>query len=173
VRSSSSSRATIVLLRYLRRIDPAVLRRCVSLRESSDVVDTRTSFRLSTVSSNRDMGLKISTASTSVQLRRMVKSWGTAGARSRSDTLPKRHILARARGGGYTAVVQAIVAQLAVYATKTASDVLSTVMGALASVLTKRQVRATLRQRSSSRTSRTSRMRTMRRRNSVRISGVY
>src|SRR2546421_8440623 len=67
------------------------------LRESSDVVDTRTSFRLSTASFNRDMGLKISTASTSVQLRRMVKSWGTAGARSRSDTLPKRHILARAR----------------------------------------------------------------------------
>jgi len=113
------------------------------LRESSDVVDTRTSFRLSTASFNRDMGLKISTASTSVQLRRMVKSWGTAGARSRSDTLPKRHILARARGGGYTVVVQAIVARLAVCATKMASDVLSTVIGGLASVPTKRQVRAT------------------------------
>ena len=53
------------------------------------------------------------------------------------------HTLARARGGGYTAVVQAIVAQLAVCATKTASDVLSTVIGALASVPAKRQVRAT------------------------------
>src|SRR2546421_7786452 len=103
VRSSNSSRATTVLLWYLRRIDPAVLRPYVSLRESSDVGDTRTSFRLSTASFNRDMGLKISTASTSVQLRRMVKRWGTAGARSRSDTLPKRHILARARGGGCTA----------------------------------------------------------------------
>jgi hypothetical protein len=105
VRSSNSSRATIVLLRYLRRIDPAVLRRCVSLRESSDVVDTRTSFRPSTASSSRNMGLKISTASTNVQPRRMVKSWETGGARSRSDTLPKRHTLARARGGEYTAVV--------------------------------------------------------------------
>src|SRR2546423_1359169 len=63
VRSSNSSRATTVLLRYLRRIDPAVLRPCVSLRESSDVVDIRTSFRLSTASFNRDMRLKISTAS--------------------------------------------------------------------------------------------------------------
>ena len=91
------------------------------------------------------MGLKTSTASTNVQLRRMAKSWGTVGARSRSDTLLKRHTLARARGGGYTAVVQAIVAQLAVCATKTASDVLSAVIGALASVPTKRQVRATRR----------------------------
>src|SRR5271154_3165764 len=121
-RSSNSSRATIVLLRYLRRTDPAVLRRCVSLRESSDVVDIRTSFRLSTASLSRDMGLKISTASTNVQPRRMAKSWETGDARSRSDTLLKRHTLARARGGGYTAVVQAIVTQLAVYATKTASN---------------------------------------------------
>ena len=112
------------------------------LRESSDVVDTRTSFRLSTASFNRE-GLKISTASTSVQLRRMVKSWGTAGARSRSDTLPKRHILARAKGGKYTAIVQATVARLAVCATKMASDVLFIVIGDLASVPTKRQVRAT------------------------------
>src|SRR2546421_8842481 len=92
----------------------------------------------STASSNRNMELKTSTASTNVQLRRMAKSWGIAGARSRSDTLLKRHTLARARGGGYTAVVQAIVAQLAVCATKTASNVLSTVIGALASVPTKR-----------------------------------
>ena len=57
VRLSNSSRAIIVLLKYLRRIDPAVLRRCVSLRESSDVVDTRTSFRPSTASSSRAQNL--------------------------------------------------------------------------------------------------------------------
>jgi hypothetical protein len=61
--------------------------------------------RANSASSSRNMGLKTSTASTNVQLRRMAKSWGTAGARSRSDTLPKRHTLARARGGEYTAVV--------------------------------------------------------------------
>jgi hypothetical protein len=111
------------------------------LRESSDVVDARTSFRLSTASFNRDMGLKISTASTSIQLRRMVKSWGTAGARSRSDTLPKRHILARARED--TLWLCRRLSLGSGYATKMASDVLSTVIGGLASVPTKRQVRAT------------------------------
>lgn len=50
------------------------------------------------------------------------KEWGTTGARSRPDTLLKRHTLARARGGGYTAATQATVAQLAVHAIKMASD---------------------------------------------------
>ena len=87
VRPSNSSRTTVVLFGYLKRTDPAVLRRCVFLCESFDVVDTRTSFKPSTASSNRNMELKTSTASTNVQLRRMAKSWGIAGARSRSDTL--------------------------------------------------------------------------------------
>jgi hypothetical protein len=118
--------------RYLRRIRPAVLRWCMSMREPSDVVGIHASFRPRTASSSRNTGPKISTASTNVQLRRMVKSWGTTGARLRSDTLSKRHTLARARGGGYTAAAQVIVARLAVCATRTAPD-----GSALASVPTK------------------------------------
>ena len=83
-------------------------------------------------------GLKVSTASTNVQLRRMVKSWGTTGARSRLDTLSKSHTLTRAGGGGYAATAQAIVAQLIMCATRTAPD-----SSALTGVPTKRQAQAT------------------------------
>jgi hypothetical protein len=142
VRLSSLRQGTTVRSKCLRRTGLVVLLQCVSSRESSDAVVISMRFRLSTASSTRDMGLKTSTASTSVRPRRMVKSWATTGVRYPSDTLLKRPILAQARGRGYTAAVQAIVTQLAAYATRTASDALSTAISALASVPIRQQARA-------------------------------
>jgi hypothetical protein len=63
--------------------------------------------------------------------------------RSHSDTLLKRPILVQAEGRRSTVAVQATVNQLAAYATRTESDVRSTAIGALASVLTRQQARST------------------------------
>src|SRR2546421_9225213 len=113
------------------------------LRESSDVVDTTYELQAKYGILQSRYGAQNLNRIDQCTAETDGKELGRAGARSRSDPLPKRHILARARGGGYTAVVQATVARLAVCATKMASDVLSTVIGGLASVPTKRQVRAT------------------------------
>jgi hypothetical protein len=70
------------------------------------------------------------------------------GTRSHSGTLLKRATLVEAKRRRYTVAVRATVNQLAAYAIRTGSDVQSTAIGALASVLIRQQAQSIPRLRS-------------------------